>query len=411
MSAAPNVLSFAYPVVSAVALNLTTPVDVVAEFAAKFKSSPVVTIAPVDETVMPVPVVSAFALTSTPVPPTTALALIWATLPAVVASSIWRPLPVCAPVKLKRTPPFAYAPVEFDVAVRSGAIEAAPVVLSESTLPVFATLLPERVRFASAPVIAVEEEATESALPEVSASVTIDSAIPVVSADAVRSIWVPAVDAVDERSRRTPFAVEVSTEVDESRTSEPAPEMTDVVCSTPMPRPVVNAFALTSTPVPDVTEFALTWTALPVTVASSTWRPLPVWAPVKFKRARPVAAAEVEAEVTERRLPVNVVPVDAIARPLPVVRALALSASAVPVVAEFALNVTPAVVSAPVFTVIAPVCAALPRVNVPVVSAPPMAMVDVVELLNNVFAPPVVPPLMTTLPVCAALPTVIVPVV
>ena len=92
-------------------------------------------------------------------------------------------------------------------------------------------------------------------------------------------------------------------------------------------------------------------------------------------RTMPAVCAEVEADVTDRRFPVNpVVAVEATAMPVPDVTPLALTVTAVPVVAVFELMVSPAVpvlMIVPLEVVVLPRVSALAKASVPIPSEKP----------------------------------------
>ena len=67
-------------------------------------------------------------------------------------------------------------------------------------------------------------------------------------------------------------------------------------------------------PCPAVRLLTLICIALPVTVASSIWKPLPVWAPPKLKRAKPLLTAPVDALVSDIKVLASLVLNDLMAK-------------------------------------------------------------------------------------------------
>ena len=89
-------------------------------------------------------------------------------------------------------------------------------------------------------------------VPVVVAAPTIEVTIPVVVPDEVINAIVPAVEAVDDRFKRFPDVVPVSTDVDERFNKEPPEAMTAVVWAILIPFPVVSPLRVTSTAAPVV---------------------------------------------------------------------------------------------------------------------------------------------------------------
>ena len=189
-----------------------------------------------------------------------AVELIVITLPVCVTSSIWMALPVrAAPVKLKRAKPLATAPAD--------------ALVSDIMLVVLEVLLEFMVR--SLVIVPVLVSAMFSKLP-VGPLVSMP-AIEILTRLPVNPVVLPEVFTLRREPRLEPAAVS--------------------------PRPV----SVTDRPFPDVRLLTLICMALPVRVASSSCKPLPVLAPVKLKRARPKAAEPADALVKDMRAEVLVV--------------------------------------------------------------------------------------------------------
>jgi hypothetical protein len=178
---------------------------------------------------------------------------------------------------------------------------------------------------------------------------------------------------VEDKSRRAPVVVEVSTPVELRRIKEPPLAMAEVVWGMLNAVPVVNALALIAMVVAAVVERSSIWKPLPV----------PVRLPLKLKRTRPLVGWPVAPVVTERALPVRPVLVAEIAKALPLVKALPLTFMIPPDVALFPMMfATYPAVLAPVEVTLRTEPLALPMapVDVRVARAPVVMPVELEEI-------------------------------